>query len=353
MIALPEFKIAKFEENVEIHNYHKSKCELQQLFWECTLRCNLACIHCGSDCNSEVGNSDMPLDDFLKVLDEILQEFCPRNILVVTTGGEPLLRKDIIHCGEEITKRGYQWGMVTNALLLDEYSLTSLIDAGLKTISVSMDGFEDDHNWMRGNNGSFAAVVRAIKALVHHKILWDVITCVNTRNLNTLTLFKDFLINLGVKRWRIFTVFPAGRAKNEPELHLSSQQFTDLMEFIKNTKKENRITVNYSCEGFLGKYEYEVRDNQFFCQSGINVASIRNDGAISGCLSVRAHFDQGNIYNDSFLKVWKTKFQKFRNHDWMRKGMCSRCDFFCYCEGGSMHSRDDEGGLTKCSITLT
>lgn len=131
---------------------YKKRCErhvLQQLFWECTLRCNLNCLHCGSDCRTISNMQDMPLGDFLSVLEEVRSVMDSKQILVVTTGGEPLVRKDICVCGRSIREKGFHWGMVSNGLLLDEKMCNQLLDAGLETIAISLDGFEDAHNWLR------------------------------------------------------------------------------------------------------------------------------------------------------------------------------------------------------------
>lgn len=322
---------------------------LQQIFWECTLRCNLNCLHCGSDCRKDDMPQDMPFEDFARVLDEVAAEKEPSKIMVITTGGEPLVRNDIVECGREITRRGFVWGMVTNGMLLDKAKLQELTDAGLKSVAVSLDGFEEDHNWMRGNNISFQRVVRAIEALKESSITWDVITCVNARNFNSLYKFMKYLRVLGVGKWRIFTVFPMGRAAENHELQLSSVQFKQLMEFIKLIRVENRIAISYSCEGYLGQYEMAVRDFPFFCGAGINVASIRYDGAISGCLSIRSNHDQGNIYTDSFMDVWNNRFDSFRKREWMKQNECSDCKAWKVCRGGAMHLRDEIGRMLGCS----
>ena len=91
---------------------------LRQLFWECTLRCNLNCRHCGSDCKMVAQQKDMPLEDFLGVLDNIAQHTDPHKVFVIVTGGEPLMRKDLEKCGRAIYDRGFPWGMVTNGLAM-------------------------------------------------------------------------------------------------------------------------------------------------------------------------------------------------------------------------------------------
>lgn len=72
---------------------------LKQLFWECTLRCNLHCRHCGSDCKKIAGHPDMPKEDFLKVLDSVAASTDPHKVFVIITGGEPLMREDLEECG--------------------------------------------------------------------------------------------------------------------------------------------------------------------------------------------------------------------------------------------------------------
>ena len=349
MLPLPGF-IKKLRLNYAYTQYQK-RCEshsLQQLFWECTLRCNLNCLHCGSDCRTTSDMQDMPLEDFLVVLDDVRSTMDSRRILVITTGGEPLVRKDICNCGRAIRERGFHWGMVSNGMLLDEKICTQLMDAGLETIAISLDGFEDAHNWLRGSNSSFAMAVRAIKTLIDKKITWDVITCVTPKNIEYMDSFKQHLIDIGVQDWRVFTIVPMGRATTNEELQLSNNQFRRLMDFIVKVRKEGKIHLSYGCEGFLGDYEWKVRDYPFFCQAGINVASVLADGSISGCLSIRSHYHQGNIYKDKLTDVWNNRFAIYRNREWMRTAQCTTCNMWTYCQGNGMHLRDSEGRLLLC-----
>lgn len=345
----PSFAKALRLLNASLHYEKRTKTHiLQQLFWECTLRCNLHCLHCGSDCRSIAEKKDMPLEDFLAVLDDVSTVMDPNRILVITTGGEPLVRKDILECGKAIRERGFHWGMVSNGLLLDEQMCDRLLEAGLETISISMDGFEEAHNWMRGSKNGFAMAERAVKCLVGKHVTWDVITCVNQKNIGYLDDFKRYLIDLGVKNWRIFTIVPMGRAALYPELQLSDEQFREVLDFIVAVRKEKSIRLRFICEGFLGDYEWEVRDYSYYCQAGVNVASILADGSISGCLSIRSQYYQGNIYKDRFTDVWENKFQPYREREWMHTGPCADCDMWDFCKGNGMHLRKDDGSLMHC-----
>lgn len=323
---------------------------LRELFWECTLRCNLRCRHCGSDCKVESAVRDMPLEDFLKVLDSITAHTDPHRVMVVVTGGEPLMRPDLERCGREIYRRGFPWGMVTNGFAMTAERLERLRAAGLRSVTVSLDGMAEEHDWMRGRRGSFDKAAAAIKMIASSGITNDVVTCVNKKNIGQLSQIRDFLIEAGAGGWRIFTVFPQGRAKDDPDMQLSSADIRSVMEFIRDVRRQGRIACNFACEGFLGSYEGKVRDHFFTCNAGVFTGSVLADGSISACSSIRSDYHQGNIYQDDFWDVWQNRFGPYRDRSWMKTGECADCRFFRYCHGNGMHLRDSEGKLMQCLL---
>ena len=159
--------------------------------------------------------------------------------------------------------------------------------------TISVDGFEADHDWMRGVPGSFKKATAGVRMFTEvDDIIFDVVTCANSRNLASLPELKEYLISLGLK--------------------LSPEQFDSLMEFIAATRKEGRIRLNYGCENFLGGYEGLVRDNFFSCNAGITTSSILANGDIAACASIRSDYAQGNIYRgDDFIDVWENRYQVF------------------------------------------
>ena len=325
---------------------------LGQLFWECTLRCNLNCRHCGSDCKTLSSVKDMPFEDFRKVLEQIKKRYDSHKIMIVITGGEPLMRKDLAQCGRAIYDMEFPWGIVSNGRLLSPARIDELLAAGLHSATISLDGLEEDHNWMRGSSDCFSYASKAIERLAGEPgLAFDVVTCVNRRNYSKLTELREYLISLGVRRWRLFTIFPSGRAAKDPEMQLGKEEFQGLLEFIKATRKGGRISASYGCEGFLGTYEGEVRDHLFACQAGLTVGSVLSDGSISACTSIRADYIQGNIYKDNFVDIWENKFQVMRNREWTKSSEpCSECRWWRYCLGGGMHLRDSEGKLALCHL---
>ena len=306
----------------------------------------------------------MKAQDFLNVLDDIKSKNKSNKLTVCITGGEPLLRDDLESIGQQIKKRGFNWGIVTNAMLLTPERFESLVKSGMTSMSFSLDGPEKEHSYLRVNPLSYKKVCEGIKLAVEHQkknpysFAFDVITCIHKKNLGTLNTLRDDLIERGVRQWRIFSIFPEGRAEKN-DLSLTKDEYIKLMEFIKETRSYKdsygrSIHLNYSCEGWLGKYELKARDFFFFCRGGINVGSVMCDGSISACLSVRSkNFIQGNIYRESFMDIWNNRFEILRNRSWTKKGKCKNCRQWNKCLGNGLHLHHDmESGPAHCNYEL-
>lgn len=330
---------------VIFHRFRKKELKihtLSYLFWECTSGCNLNCLHCGSDCSKNHIGASMSLDDFLYAVDTIPGK--SKNMTVVLTGGEPLLRTDIELCGMEIRRRGMRWGMVSNGYLYDREKHISLLNAGLGALTISLDGLEENHNWLRNSNDSFVRADAAIiLAASSSRLNFDVVTAVNQKNIHELPLIFQYLVSRGVRAWRLFTIIPIGRAKNRKELFLNDSQFKELLDFISMKRKQGAIDIKFSCEGYTGNYELKVRDSFFFCRAGINIGSILSDGSISACPNIDRKFIQGNIYRDNFFEIWQNKFETFRDRSWTGTGKCEKCTEYKECLGGGIHNRRGRG----------
>lgn len=238
----------------QIRKIRVTQHEMRTLFWECTLRCNMACRHCGSDCRVRAQQPDMPAEDFLGVIDQLTPSVDPNKLLIIFTGGEALLRNDLETSGLELYRRGFPWRVVTNGLLLTRQRLDALLAAGMHTLSISVDGFEAAHNWLRCHPRSYQRSIEAVRMLAGEESLeWDVVTCVNKENLATLPAFRDHLISLRVKHWRIFTIFPAGRAAQNPSLQLDNHEFTVLLDSGLHVRKAAfvLITLPATCSAIV------------------------------------------------------------------------------------------------------
>ncbi|QGU96022.1 radical SAM protein [Clostridium bovifaecis] len=325
--------------------------DLTYFFWETTLCCNLNCLHCGSDCDKDKRVEDLPKEKVLKVFKNIAENYEAKDIMVAVTGGEPLVRKDLFEILSEVNNMGFPWGMVTNGMLVDEKIVEKCVESGMRTVSVSLDGTGETHNWLRNNEMSYERAINALKLFLKAGKfdIVEVITCVNTQNINQLEDIYKLLKNLGVHGWRLFTIFPKGRAEVNGNLIFNKNLLTELFSFIKEKRNSNSgIYISYSEEGYLGcNWEKEVRDDFFFCGAGINIGSLLADGSYSACPSLSRDWIQGHVDEISFSEAWESRYRNMRNRRWMRTGDCKSCRQWSKCNGSSLHLWDFKEKKTK------
>jgi radical SAM protein with 4Fe4S-binding SPASM domain len=225
-----------------------------------------------------------------------------------------------------------------------------LMNAGMGALTFSFDGLEGSHNWLRNNLRSYRRVTEALKLAAHEeRLTYDVVSCVNQRNIHELEGIRDKLASLKVKAWRLFTIAPIGRAAENAEMQLDSEQMKYLMDFICMNRDYKGMKVSFSCEGFTGPYESLVRDGFFFCRAGIHIGSILVDGSVSACPNIDRKAAQGSIYERDFIDIWNNEFKIMRDRSWTKTGMCESCNMYKWCGGNGMHLWDlEKKELLQC-----
>jgi radical SAM protein with 4Fe4S-binding SPASM domain len=329
---------------------------LRYLFVEITQRCNLDCRHCGSDCGRSPNLDELSVQEWLAFFSYLRTTFDTRRLMLVVTGGEPLCHPELDVLAEGLAANRLAWGMVTNGWSLTAERLRTLRRHRLVSATVSLDGLAPSHDWLRGREGSFDRALHAIELCAAAGLpAFDVVTCVSPRNLAELDDVAALLRNAGVRNWRLFSIFPKGRAQGNRELLLDDSQLGTLLQWIANERSVNgsrEWQVSFSCEGYLpGTEDRVVRDEPYFCRAGICIGSVLCDGAIGACPNISRKLVQGNIRNDDFKQVWETAFAPFRNRSWMRAGPCERCPQWRRCQGNSLHLWDETTGTTaRCYL---
>jgi radical SAM protein with 4Fe4S-binding SPASM domain len=324
---------------------------LRYLFLEITRRCNLACKHCGSDCGSQPVETELSTDAWVSLVQRIPSMFPDPLPFLVITGGEPLCHPELPRILDAAHRGGLRMGVVTNGWMLDQTRLSMLLDHGVSSCTVSLDGLQASHDWLRGRDGSFDRAMRAIELLAGSTIgIFDVVTCTNPRNLGELDRMGDLLARAGVRRWRLFSIFPKGRAKENPAVVLDDAGVRTLLGWIARTRAAGtwpRLNVEFCCEGCLPPdVDRAVRDEPYFCRAGIAIGSVLADGSIAACPNITETLVQGNVRDDELREVWERRFERFRDRTWMRQGPCAACGEWSRCLGNSMHLWDEEHGRT-------
>jgi radical SAM protein with 4Fe4S-binding SPASM domain len=323
------------------------KPHLTYFFWESTLRCNLHCLHCGSSCEATSPLKELTTDQIMGILDTIGEDFDCSQIFVSITGGEPLLRPDLFDVVKKMTGLGMGTCIVTNGTLINEERGKRLYDAGMRTVSISVDGPEAVHDAVRGQ-GSFARTLAGITKAREAGMDWvEAITCVRPANIDLFPEIERIVRDAGANLWRLITIDRMGRlaGKDAPEMWLEPPDIRRLLDFIDQRRSElkaagEHFDVRFSCGGFLGvRREFSVRPGDGQCFAGLCVGSILADGKVSACPSLPRSWAQGSALEERFSKIWYERFQDFRETAWRRTGPCAKCSWWSVCLGGGLHER--------------
>ena len=304
------------------------KPDLRQLFLELTLRCNEHCFHCGSNCMPQSGE-ELSVDEYRRILEEVKEDFDLKRLYLCITGGEPLLRPEFFDILGYAHELGYRWGMTTNATLITGEVAHRLAEAGMRTVSVSIDGLRETHDRLRGLTGGYDAAMRGIQNLIDENTFQNiqVTTVVNHENIGELDELFLVMDGLDIDSWRVINLEPIGRALQWPNRMLTQEDYRRLFSFIRE-KRLAGYPVEYGCSHYLGpELEGELRDWYWLCNAGIYTASIMSNGDVGACLDIerRPETIQGNIRETRFRDIWENRFALFRKDLSAESEYCRGC----------------------------
>lgn len=301
------------------------------LSWEVTNRCNLRCKVCYN------ASADKLVDEIeTSEVTEITEKIAAcRPLFINLGGGEPLLRSDIEDIVRKIIEKGVDVQIVTNGTVYNEKLLIMLKRLGVMSIQVSIDGFEDEHDTIRGK-GTFRKSIKTLKFLIGHgcpAVAAVVMTKLNYHSLPDLT---EYLHRLGVKKMGVFRFIPAGRGKINADLQLDAEELRQLSDTLARLEEKYGRHF-FKCDHSLGVFAGE-RKNGGGCELGQKCLNIRPNGDVTGCPFLPIVV--GNVRRETLIDIWRNSDALNRIRDEIRPekllGRCQRCppDVKSVCRGG-------------------
>src|SRR5690554_1558988 len=134
------------------HLLQFSKDKKPVVVWNTTRRCNLNCVHCYSHSSDKMYSGEMNTDEGIQLIDQLAEFKCP---VILFSGGEPLLRKDLPQLAQYAIKSGLRAVISTNGTLITDSLAGKLKDVGLSYVGVSLDGIRSTNDRFRGVSGAF------------------------------------------------------------------------------------------------------------------------------------------------------------------------------------------------------
>lgn len=313
--------------------------------WEITLRCDLACTHCGSRAGPSRPD-ELTTAEALEVVEQLAAMGASEVVLI---GGEAYLHDGFLEITRALKEAGITPVITTGGRGVTAALAEAMAEAGMARMSVSIDGLRETHDRMRAWRGSFEA---ATAALEHGRAAGIVVSAnsnFNRLNVAELEALYAHLKEQGIVAWQIQLTTPLGRAADRTDLTL--QPF-DLLDFVPRVaaiktraQRDGIVVMPGNNLGYFGPEEALLRspkpggkDHWIGCQAGKYVMGIESDGAVKGCPSLQtAHYVGGNLRERSLREIWddtpELAFTRARTVDdlW---GFCRSCPFASVCLGG-------------------
>jgi len=304
----------------------------------------LNCLHCGA--SKEHYDNELSTVQVKGFIDQLARL---RVRTFAVTGGEPLLRKDLIELLTHASRLGIKTGVATNGFILDENKARELKAAGVSSIQISLDGDADTHNHIRQNPHAFDRAVQALRYCRKAGIqLLTVSTVVTGMNQDKLEHIKQLLLDEGINQWKIIPLMPIGRAEKS-NLQIDKPALKQLLEFISQARRQIPILLGENLT-YLGRDEARYRTKVTYCPVGISACCLGTDGKIRGCPEMPddPRFIEGSILEQSFDEIWQKGFKPYRNQSLREQDpLCGACSLWDKCRGGCWVMRLGEAHCIK------
>jgi heme b synthase len=316
--------------------------------WEITRRCNLKCVHCRSSSELEVkGHPDFSREEAFRIIDDIAGYAQP---VVVLSGGEPLMRADVFDIANYGTGKGLRMCLATNGTLMTEEVCKRLKEAGIRAVSLSLDGSTAEvHDDFRNEKGAFSGAVNAAGLLKKHGIEFIINSSFTRRNQEEIPKIYRLAKKLGATAWYMFMIVPTGRGEEIMNELISKEDYEEILDWhYQMEKDEHDMLVRPTCAPHYYRVvlqrakeegvKFERRTLKFStggskgCIAGQLICLINVDGDVLPC----SYFPKsaGNIKEHSFKEIWENSelFRELRDFK-KYKGRCGSCEYINVCGG--------------------
>ncbi|HLN44794.1 MAG TPA: radical SAM protein [Candidatus Sulfotelmatobacter sp.] len=300
--------------------------------WNVTRKCNLKCSHCYINAAKDELQNELTTKEGKLLIDQIAKVSRP---LLILSGGEPMLRSDIYDLIRYGTSQGLRMGLGSNGSLIDETAAKSLRDAGVKTVSISLDSsIPEKHDEFRGIKGSWLKATNAITALKQNNILVQVNTTVTLQNHAEIDEIMSEAEQLGVENFHLFFLVPTGRGAKLTDI--SPVRYEGMIESTFAKTSKHRLNVRPSCAPQFMRIAknmgLDMRQWIRGCLAGLYYCRIYPNGDITPCPYLPIKL--GNIRETTFSDIWLSSpiFKNLRDFNTL-KGKCGACKHKNVCGG--------------------
>jgi len=321
--------------------------------WNVTKACNLKCVHCYAKASESSHEKELTTREGLTMLDDLAGFGVP---VVLFSGGEPLVREDLVELASYAVHKGMRAVISTNGTLITQDKARELKDVGLSYVGVSLDGLEEVNDRFRGKKGAFRAAMQGIRNCQEVGLKVGLRFTLNRMNVQEVPRIFDLLEEAKIPRVCFYHLVYAGRGSELIEEDLDHRQTRQAVDLITERTKglhdrgimAEVLTVDNHADGpYL--YLRMVREGHPRAEEVLELLKMNegnNSGRGFGCISWdgSVHADQfwrhlsfGNVRERPFSRIWTDLsnpiLRKLKEKKHHVKGRCAACSWLDICGG--------------------
>ncbi len=339
------------------HLLQFSKDKKPVIVWNITKRCNLKCIHCYAQATANA-KDEISTEQAKEILRDLANYGVP---VVLFSGGEPLMRPDLVELAKYAVDLGMRAVISTNGTLITKQKAKELKQIGLSYVGISIDGTEDTHDHFRAQKGAFKKAMEGVLNCQEAGLKVGLRFTMNKKNYRDIPAIFELLEDMSIPRICFYHLVYSGRGSELIEEDLSHHKTREVMDLILKSTKElfdsgkryEVLTVDNHADGpyiYLKllkenpKRAEEVMELLKFNEgnnSGRGIGCISWDGEVYADQFWRNH-SFGNVLKRPFSEIWDDPnielLQKLKDKKRYVKGRCAKCRFLDIC-GGNFRAR--------------
>lgn len=321
--------------------------------WNTTRRCNLSCVHCYSKSENKLYSNELTTEE-AEVFVKDIADF-HANVLLFS-GGEPLLRHDLLELASLASKAGVRTVLSTNGTLITEAKAQQLKEAGFSYVGVSLDGIAETNDKFRGKPGAFELAVKGIQNCLKAGVRTGLRFTVTKYNYKDVPAIFDFIETQKIPRACFYHLAYVGRGTkitNEDLTHEETRAFMDYVfqkaeSFQKKGLNTEILTVDNHADAaylYLKLKEKDLKKAEEVLEL-LKLNGGNSSGTGIGCVDFNGyvhpdqfwqHYSLGNVRAKPFSQIWtdtsEPLLQALRDRKKHLQGRCAECRFLDICNG--------------------
>lgn len=351
--ASDPLRYGRLSKDLPSHLLQFSRDKKPVVVWNVTQRCNLKCVHCYSRSEDRSYTNELSTEEGIQLLDDLAQFGSP---VVLFSGGEPLIRPDILTLIRHATDSCMRAVLSTNGTLIDNRLAAKLKDIGLSYVGISLDGLAVVHDAFRGVNGTFDKVIRAIQNCKEVGLKVGLRFTINKRNFQEIDGIFDLVEEQQIPRICFYHLVYSGRGADLIKEDLDHEQTRKVVDLImertlalhEKGMAVETLTVDNHADGpyiylrLLGENPERAAQVLELLKMNEGNNSGRGIGCVSWDGSVHAdqfwrHHSFGNVRTRRFSEIWTDTsdelLQKLKEKKKFVRGRCALCKWLDICGG--------------------